>query len=150
MPAGPLKPFDPVLADRICESLANSDSSLEEVLDSIGNPISQRTWYRWREVNEEFRQKSARAREVQAEHLVDKALVESRTARMGQVSKVTPKGEEITISDNVERSKLIVQAYFKRAGQLNKALADRQIIAGDPEAPLVLANRIANARKRAK
>lgn len=150
MPASTLKPYDPELGEQICDALSCSDKSLSEVLEEMGWPISERTFYRWRESNEEFRQKSARARESQGHYLADKAIVEARTSRMGIVRKSTPKGNEETLSDNVERSKLIVQAYFKRAGQLNKELGDRTTLAGDPDNPLQvsLAESISQARKR--
>jgi hypothetical protein len=104
-------------------------------MDSI---ISERTFYAWCDANDEFQQKSSRARERQGFLLADRAMIESRTPRIGQVRKSGPKGDEITVSDNVERSKLIVQAYFKRAGQLNKALGDKMQVGGDKDNPLTV------------
>jgi len=133
----PLK-YDPVLGTEICDLLACSDRSLTEVLDSLGNPISESTFYKWIRENDEFAQESARARESQGHYLADKALVESRTIRSGKVTKNSDKdGRSVTEGDNVERSKLIVQTYLKRAGQLNKALGDRTTLAGDPDNPLM-------------
>jgi hypothetical protein len=127
MPAGRPKqfPFDARLGTEICDRLSCSDKALAEVLDELGNPISEWMFYKWQRENPEFAKESAHARESQGFHLADRAIVESRTSRIGQISKTTPKGEEMTIADNVERSKLVVQTYFKRAGQLNKALADK-------------------------
>jgi hypothetical protein len=126
MPPGrPSIPFNPELATEICDRLSCSDKALSEVLDELGNPISEWMFYKWQRENEDFAKESAHARDSQGFYLADKAIIESRTSRIGQVSKVGPKGEEITVSDNVERSKLIVQTYFKRAGQLNKALSEK-------------------------
>lgn len=138
MPAGrPPIPFDPDIATEICDRLSCSDKALAEVLDEMNNPISEWMFYKWQRENPEFAKESASARDSQGFHLVDKAIVESRTSRIGTVEKSTPKGNEQTISDNVERSKLIVQTYFKRAGQLNKSLADKVMHTGaDGEGPV--------------
>jgi len=148
MPAGrPPIPFDPELATEICDRLSCSDLSLTEVLDQLGNPISEWMFYKWQRTNPEFAKESAHARESQGFHLADKAIVESRTNRLGVVDKSTPKGNEKTIADNVERSKLIVQTYFKRAGQLNKALADK--LQTEITGTLDIASVVDAARKRA-
>ena len=126
MPAGrPKIPFDPIIGTAICDALSCSDKALAEVLEELGNPITEWTFYKWQREHDEFAKESAQARESQGLHLADKAIVESRTSRIGVIDKSTPKGNEQTVSDNVERSKLIVQTYFKRAGQLNKALRDK-------------------------
>lgn len=140
MAAGrPSIPFDPELGTEICDRLACSDKAVSEVLDELGNPISEWMFYKWQREFPEFAKESAHARESQGHYLADKAIIEARTSRIGKIKKTTPKGKEETIADNVERSKLVVQAYFKRAGQLNKALSDRTTIAGDPDNPLHLA-----------
>lgn len=152
MPAGRPSKFNPQrkaeIIDEICDRLSCSDSALSEVLSSMDSIISERTFYAWCDANDEFQQKSTRARERQGFLLADKALIEARTARIGQIHKSGPKGDEITVSDNVERSKLIVQAYFKRAGQLNKALGDRQQVEHSGELGIAIASRIASARSR--
>ena len=137
MPVGhPTIPLDLNLFSEICERLSCSDSALYEVLADLGKPISERTFYRWKDSSDELRQEYLRAREDQGLHVADKAMVESRTCRIGQIVKDGPRGKDTTTADNVERSKLIVNAYFKRAGQLNKALGDKMTHAGDPDAPL--------------
>lgn len=139
MPAGrPPIPFDQDIATEICDRLSCSDKALAEVLDEMNNPISEWMFYKWQREYPEFAKESAHARESQGFHLADKAIVESRTSRIGVVDKSTPKGNEQTVADNVERSKLIVQTYFKRAGQLNKALADKLLHTGDPEQPVIV------------
>lgn len=111
------------LADKICERIATSELGLEQVLAEIkkadGEAPHFATVYRWLDENEEFREKSARARRLQGDTLVDLAVRESFNARIGRIEKQTPKGDEVTIADNVARSQLIVQTLLKRAGQLN-------------------------------
>jgi len=131
MPAGrPSIPFNAALGTAICDALACSDKALTEVLDELGHPISEWMFYKWQRDVPEFAKESAHARESQGHYLADRAIVESRTCRMGVVEKVEDGGEigrktSQTVSDNVQRSQLICQTYFKRAGQLNKALGDR-------------------------
>ena len=156
--------YDPEIANEICERIAESEDGLEQIIEemklTLGDRVpSIRVVYRWLESSEEFRQKSARARTLQADLLHDRAQRYAKQALVGTIRKEerSGSGEDLkvaiteTVSDNVERAKLLVQTTLKRAGQLNpKKYGDRTTLAGDPEAPLVLANRIANARKRAK
>jgi len=149
MPAGhPSLPIDANLFSEICERLACSDKALYEVLADLDSPISERTFYRWKDSTDEMRQEYLRAREDQGLHVADKAMVESRTCRIGQIVKDGPKGTDTTTADNVERSKLIVNAYFKRAGQLNKALGEKIQQDVNLTGELQIAERLATARQR--
>lgn len=104
---------------------------LEYVLDSMradpeweGTP-GLTTAYRWMASNPAFAETSARARELSADTYVDAALQEAHISRVGVITTVKQgktdgtTGTEERTSDNVERSKLIVQTLLKRAGQLN-------------------------------
>ena len=122
-------PFNAEIGTAICDALACSDKALSEVLDELGNPISEWMFYKWQREYPEFAKESAHARESQGHYLADKAIVEARTCRIGTIEKSTTgkdgTEDSRTTSDNVQRSQLVVQAYFKRAGQLNKALGDK-------------------------
>ena len=146
-------PFDSDLCDYICERLATSELGLEQILqerrDMGLSSVSTQTIYRWREDNEGFRSNSARAREMQAELLHDRAQLAAQTPLVGEVVKevvypaIDDKPERIertvTLSDNVARSTLIVQTTLKRAGQLApKKYGDRTVLAGDKENPLAV------------
>ena len=135
MPAGrPPIPYDSAIGTAICDLLSCSDKALSEVLAELNNPISEWTFYKWQRENAEFAKESAHARESQGHYLADKAVVESRTSRLGVIEKSTTgkdgTEDQRTISDNVQRSQLICQTYFKRAGQLNKALGDKLGLTG--------------------
>lgn len=153
MPAGrPPLPYNQEIADEICERLVSSRMGLEYVLDSmradpewIGTP-GLTTAYRWMAANPTFAETSARARELSADTYVDAALQEAHNSRLGVITTVKPSktaGETETeerTSDNVERSKLIVQTLLKRAGQLNpKKYGDRTALehTGPDGGPLV-------------
>ena len=118
----PAIPYDSEIAEDICELIATTHLGMEDVLDKlrVTNPStpSLATVYRWLASSEEFRQKSARARELQGDSIVDLALKEAYASRIGVISTIKEWGEEVKTADNVERSKLIVQTLLKRAGQL--------------------------------
>jgi hypothetical protein len=110
------------MAEDICEVIATTYLGMEDVLDKLreSNPAtpSLATVYRWLASSDEFREKSARARELQGDSIIDLALKEAYNSRVGVITTVKESGTEIKRADNVERSKLIVQTLLKRAGQL--------------------------------
>ena len=62
-------------ANEICERLAKGESLRSICADQESGWLpSERTVFRWLEANEDFRQQYARAREVQAETLVDQII----------------------------------------------------------------------------
>jgi IS30 family transposase len=153
----PAIPFDQELADEVCERIATTELGLEQVLqervDQNKTSVSSTTIYKWLNSFPKFAEQSARARKMQAELLHDRAQIIAQQTLIGKIETVkeTKDGTfaESRVSDNVERSKLIVQTMLKRAGQLDaKKYGDRTVLAGDPDAPLVLADAIAKARKR--
>jgi len=124
-------PFDEELAEEICDRIATSDLGLEDILSQLAEERLQqqkttpclRTIYRWLESNESFSQRSARARTLQAQLLHDRAQRYAREALIGTIERTEdgPDGKKTTVtrSDNVERSKLLVQTTLRRAGQLD-------------------------------
>lgn len=139
--------FDMELADAICERIATSELGLEQVLqerqcDGL-SVVSSTTIYKWLRDNPEFAEQSARARKMQAELLHDRAQVIAQTPLIGRVTRIEsgPDGAKTveTESDNVERSKLMVQTTLKRAGQLDaKKYGDKieQFISGPEGKPI--------------
>ncbi len=122
--ARPVIPYDEELTDYICERIATSELGLEQVLqerqDKQLSYVSSTTIYKWLNEVPEFAEKSARARKMQAELLHDRAQQVAQSPLIGRIEKHSDKdGATVTISDNVERSKLIVQTLLKRAGQLD-------------------------------
>jgi len=92
---------------------------IEDLQIDFPDAPSRTTVYVWLADNKEFADNFSRACDLRADYLADYAIQEAHTSRIGEIRKATPKGNEITIADNVERSKLIVSATFKRIGQLN-------------------------------
>lgn len=150
----PALPYDSGLTDYICERLATSELGLEQILqerrDMGLSSVSTQTIYRWREDNEEFRSNSARAREMQAELLHDRAQIAAQTALIGEIVKevIYPATDDkperiertVTVADNVARSTLIVQTTLKRAGQLApKKYGDKLALGGADGLPPIQA-----------
>jgi hypothetical protein len=143
--------YDPELVAYLCERIATSELGVEQILqerrDMGLSSVSASTIYNWKLAHPEFMEQSACAREMQAELLHDRAQLAAQTPLIGEVVKeiVYPATDDkperiertVTVSDNVERSKLIVQTTLKRAGQLNsKKYGDKLQHSGDPDAPL--------------
>ena len=118
---------DESLVHEIFDRIATTELGLEQVLaerKSAELPIvSSTTIYKWLSENNKLAEYSARARKWQAELLHDRAQMAAQQPLIGKIEKTveTEKGIEttVTVSDNVERSKLIVQTMLKRAGQLD-------------------------------
>lgn len=137
--------FSQAIADKICERLATTDLGLEEVLEQIkaedGISVSIMSVWRWEQAHPKFREQSAHARKMQAQLLHDRAQKFAREPLIGKVKKTVKTSEGIettvTVSDNVERSKLLVQTTLRRAGQLDsKKYGEKVTLGGDPDNPI--------------
>lgn len=156
----PALPFDQDLADQICERIATSDDGLEDVLDALRIERGEHlvtpgltTIYKWLDENEAFAKQSARARELQSHLLFDRAQKQAREPLEGTVIRRFDgkDGVEITetTSDNVERSKLLVQTTLRRAGQLNpKKYGDKFQAELTGSVDVSLVDRLNKARQR--
>lgn len=152
----PPTPYDPELAEELCERWATQIKGLDEILDDLRiergadtSTPSRRVIYRWMDEVPEFREKSARARRLRAEFLSDLRVQYAVTPLIGERTRLTPKGQETEIGDNVQRSQLIVQTLSKVIGQLDpKVYGERiqQEISGS----LDIAGAVEAARKRAE
>lgn len=125
MAGRPSIPFDQRIADEICERFVESRMGLEHVLDSMrkdpefSTTPGLTTIYKWMDANPSFAEASARARVLSADTYVDAAVIEAHSSREGVITTTQEWGDQVKVTDNVERSKLIVQTLLKRAGQLN-------------------------------
>jgi hypothetical protein len=110
--------YTPELADLICERLANGES-LAEICADRSMP-GLRTVVRWAAENEGFGAEYARAREAQAEVMDAKILATADEAGKDPAA-----------------ARVKIGAYQWRAAKLApKRYSERQVLAGDPEAPL--------------
>lgn len=128
MPIGrPRIPYDAELADEICERFATEVKGLEAILadlkaerGDLPTP-SLSVIYRWLDENEDFQQKSARARRLRADTLADIRLQYALEPMIGTTTTTMEWGEQVKVGDNVARSQLIVQTISKHIGQLAPA-----------------------------
>lgn len=105
------------LADIICERIANGES-LKAICDEGGMP-SQSMVFRWLASDEAFRERYARAREVQADALFDEILVIADTPVLGEKTKTDKDGNtEVTTGDMIEHRRLQIDARKWMAAKL--------------------------------
>jgi hypothetical protein len=144
----PAWPCDHEIGARINTVLSTTSLGLKDVLEVIRHDFAKvpsiETVWMWLETDETFRQQYARARELQATIIHDAAQAEAENSRESKAGKIKRKnGVEVeateVFSDNVLRSKLIVDTMLKRAAQLNpKKYSDKVSVVGDPDAPIVV------------
>lgn len=129
--------YSPLVADSICEELVKGRSLLQISADP--DFPGETTVYRWLEEHKEFREKYARARELQAEHYAAEIIALADTPVEARKVVIKADGsEEITIGDAVDRTRLQIDARKWYASKLApKKYGDRTTLAGDPESPLV-------------
>jgi hypothetical protein len=101
--------YSEALAEAICERLAVGESLLK-ITKSEGFP-SEGTVYRWLDGNDSFREKYARARDLQAEHYAAEIIDLADTPVEARKTVIKPDGsEEITIGDAVDRTRVQIDA----------------------------------------
>lgn len=98
------------LADDICSSISKSSKGLRAICQS-GNYPDPATIYRWLAENASFRDKYARAKELQAEILVEE-IIEIADDTSNDTMIVGPEGGEREVANNefINRSRLRVDA----------------------------------------
>lgn len=100
--------YDPVIADEICSQIASSSKSLKTICEQPGFP-SVSAVYAWLRTNEEFQKQYARAKDDQADYLVEEMMEIADDGRNDFVK--TEKGDESYNVENKEwtnRSRLRV------------------------------------------
>lgn len=109
--------FTQELADLICEELADG-KSLRSICENPALP-NRATVARWLSARPEFRDQYARARELQADALMDDILTIADD-RSNDISVVGEEGKEREIVDHevIQRSRLKVETRMKLAGKL--------------------------------
>ena len=102
------------------------------------------TVYDWLEKDQQFSQRIARARDL-GEDQIAQQCIEIADDESNDVT------GELKMPNNVavQRAKLRIDTRLKLLAKWNpKKYGDRTVLAGDPDAPLMLAEAIAKARKR--
>lgn len=127
------------IAEALCAELA-SGRSLRSICAEDESLPAERTVYMWLLRHEGFVQKYTRAREVQADVLVDEVLDIADTPVMGEKTKVTSDGKsETTTGDMIDHRRLRVDARKWMAAKLApKKYGDKLELAGDPSNPVMV------------
>ena len=116
MPQGRPSDYTLETALEICARLAEGQS-LRAICRDETMPDA-RTVFRWLEVDEDFRQQYARAREAQADALADEIVDIADTPVLGKKTKTTADGVEVTEGDMIEHRRLQVDARKWTAAKL--------------------------------
>jgi hypothetical protein len=128
--------FTNELADEICERIANGES-LRAICREDGKPALS-TVFRWLSNDRAFQDQYAMARDEQAEAFADELVSISDEQ---EYEKVEIDGVPLAVkfdSTAVARNRLRIDARKWVASKLKpKKYGDRQVIAGDPEAPIL-------------
>ena len=113
--------YTPELAKEIAERLSNGEPLAQICRDDHMPAV--RTVSHWKEADDSFKADFACAREEGHDAIASRL-------------RETARGEGES-TDDVQRDKLIIDTDLKLLAKWDKRYADRQVIAGDPDAPLV-------------
>lgn len=113
MPAGRPSLYSEALTDEICRRLADG-KSLKTICKTDDMP-AMGTVMRWLTVHEEFRDKYVRAREIQADTIVDEIL---DIADDGSNDWMETERGEVVDNEAIQRSRLRIDARKWLAGKL--------------------------------
>jgi transposase-like protein len=128
--------YSPELADKICERIATSSDGVHKVAESL--EIGASTCFEWLDKHPEFADKYARAKERQADFMVQEMIEIADDASRDE--KIIQKNGSTTVVENTEwtnRSKLRVETRKWLAGKLRpKVYGDSLKLQGDKENPV--------------
>lgn len=137
--------FTPAAAEEICERIAAGESVRAITADD--HMPAERTVYRWLAARAEFCQQYARAREAQADALVDQIIAIADAPLIGTITtekeivvdgSLEPVSETRT-ADAVDRARLMVDARKWAAAKLApKKYGNKLELSGDADNPVVV------------
>lgn len=129
------------LADEICAIISNTTLGLNAICRADNMP-DRVTIYRWVADNKEFRNKYARAKELQAELLAEEIM--DIADDVGRDTLTINKGDkDIEVPDNewINRSRLRIDARkWLLSKLLPKKYGDKLELSGDPDNPIKTLN----------
>jgi hypothetical protein len=132
--------YNPETAEKMCELLSEG-VPLREICRMEGMPY-WRAVYRWMAQDEALSAHIARARDVGYDAMAEECLDIADNADNDWVERSGDKGVGWTLNgEHIQRSKLRIETRLKLLAKWNpKKYGDRQILAGDSEAPLEVQN----------
>jgi hypothetical protein len=97
--------------------------------------------YFWQRIasDEESHKRYARAKQLGMECLADEIIEIAEQTKLGVITTIGPKGTEVKHADMVERARLQIDSRKWLLSKLvPKKYGERTVLAGDPDAPLVV------------
>ncbi len=138
-PRGGVTTFTDDLAQEICERLAEGEP-LRQICRDDHMP-AWRTVYEWKDADEDFAARIARARIVGADAIAEEVLEIADDDSRDWIVVRNEEGQPVDIridGEHVQRSKLRIETRLKLLAKwFPKKYGDRQVIAGDPDNPLL-------------
>jgi hypothetical protein len=126
------RPYDEEIVNEVCDITATSALSLSSILMSQDHYPGVTTFYKWLDGNEDAAKNYARAKESQAHYLVEGIPAIADTPLIGEKIKSGKDGDEITTGDNVDRSRLMIDARkWVAARLLPKKYGDKLDLTSD-------------------
>jgi len=121
------------ITDRICEVISNSSKGIHAVCQEEGMP-SPSTVFKWLSENKTFSDKYARAKEAQADFMGEEMINLADTYRKTEIEYHSDQGSSTTTQDNVQRSKLQIEARKWLMAKLHpKKYGDKMDVTTDGE-----------------
>jgi hypothetical protein len=135
---GRLSKYNDLIADALCEEMIKGRSVLQ-ICNDADFP-SENTVYRWLDQHPSFREKYARARELQADHYAAEIVALADTPIKARKIVIKADGsEETTIGDAVERTRLQIDArkwYSSKLAPKKYGEKVEQFVSGPEGGPL--------------
>ena len=125
----------PELFERICQTVECSTDGLEAICKLLNS--NRTTFHIYRNSSPETIDRYARAKQIQCEILADEIIEIADTTELGEKTKSTALGLEITTGDMTEHRKLRIDSRKWLLSKLMpKKYGDKLELSGDPARPL--------------
>ena len=125
MPGGRPSTFDKTTFESVCQAIETIPKGLKWILDADDDLPQLRTFYLWLEnegEGEELMQRYRRARNRQAELIIDETLeIADDTSQDTKTVGGDENEREVVNSEWIQRSKVRIETRFKLAGKLDSA-----------------------------
>ena len=120
MAAGRPSTFNAKIAEQVCQAIETTPKGLKWIIEANSKFPPIRTFYDWLERDEALSQRYRRARERQAELLVDETLeIADDTSEDTKIVGGEDNEREAANSEWIQRSKVRIETRFKLASKLN-------------------------------
>lgn len=132
--------FSIEIGEMICEDIENCSKGLKTICEGNDKYPSARTFHRWLNESDDLRHRYARAKENQADFLIDE-VIQIADNDSEDIKIVGEDEREVQNSEFIQRSKVRIETRFRLAGKLHaKKWGDRQEIDFNSDAQPIIFN----------